>query len=549
MAYECPPEFKDRSKLPACGNTSRPQILSDNYPVGAIVISVPDSESVKLDPMQQSYELIYNMAKYQDQLPLFVLPMTSAQFNTLKSKLMNSNLDSAAKTRLMERLAHAEVNQSYNWQQDYMQATVGSNGQPQLRENKLYSVRRPEVSDHFGAVSKVLEKCGVSTGEPLTPPGYIEAKNVPNGASGGNIEALPDGSCLIGDDAFPTKQHYDKFVAHICDPKDNIKVPTHFLDVGHTDEIMKILPKPNGKEPCNFTVAIASPDLAMELLVKKGTDRFISPENIPPEHSNKEDMLSVRREVNASLKRICNDLDVQKYPYDRDAAPDDPGGVNSHSYFRFLDRILTVMNSLAYAQAIDEEEIEEILNRQSDSFFEGKSIADAESEVAAIIKAEDSSILDAEAAAKKGAAATVTCSNATNKDLANLFRDNKDLSRASKYVQQHMDLLEAEVSQKLRAKYPGCNIEITKFPQLFEGTFDSTGKLSKANSINPNPTNSVVIGKHVYIPDQNNSAFQQDLREKMQKMGLIPHFVNTFEFAHSMNGNLHCSTQTIPLCR
>lgn len=549
VAYECPPEFKNRSKLPACGKTSRPQILSDNYPVGAIVVGKPDTDAIKLDPMQQSYELIYSMAKFQDPLPLIVLPITNADFFALRNKLLGSDLDNAAKNRLMQRLAHAEVKESFNWQQDYMQATIGRNGQPQLRENKLYTQMRPGSAEHFGAVSKVLEKCGVGTGEPLTPPGFIEAKKVPNGASGGNIEALPDGSCLIGDDAFPTKQHYDKFVEHICDPKDNIKVPTHWLGVGHTDEIMKILPKPNGKAPCNFSVAIASPDLAMELLRKKGDDRFISPEIVPPEHRNTEEMLSVRREVNSSLKRICSDLEMQKYPLEGGSAPDDPSGVNSNSYFRFLDHILTVVSPLAHAEWDGDEERESVLDAQSDSFFEDKSIADAEKEVNVMLKAEDGSISEAEPAENKGVGSTVTCSNATNNDLANLYRDNDVLSRTNKYVQQHMDLLEDEVSQKMRAKYPTCNIEIMKFPQLFEGKFDSTGKLSEANSINPNPTNSVVIGKHIYIPDQNNSAFQKDLKEKMLKMGLIPHFVNTFEFAHSMQGNLHCSTQTIPLCR
>ena len=143
---------------------------------------------------------------------------------------------------------------------------------------------------------------------------------------------------------------------------------------------------------------------------------------------------------------------------------------------------------------------------------------------------------------------TVNCSNAKNKHLAKIYRDDEDLSKTNRYVQQHMDLLEAELTAKLRQKYPRCNIEIEKFPQIFKGEFNGN-KLVNAGSINPNPTNSVVIGKHIYIPDQNNSTFQKDISDKMKKKGLIPHFVNTFEFAHSLQGNLHCSSQTIPLCR
>ncbi len=549
-AYECPPEFKDRSKLPLCGKTSQPQILSDNYPVGAIVVSSPDSASKALDPMQTTYDFIYKMANFNDPLPLIVVPLTKNQYESLKAKLLGSDLDPQKKVMLLKRLAHAETpGGSYTWQQDYFQSTVGSNGQVQLRPNQLYVDGR-QTGEHFNGISKILASCGVAVGAPLDPKNFLQpGEKLPGGTSGGNIEALPDGSCLIGDDAFPSRDSYDKFVKNICDPKDNIRVPTHWLDVGHTDEIMKVLPNPKGKAPCNFSVAIASPDLAIELMEKNPEDMFISPENTPSEYKNTEEMIAVRRGVNDSLRNVCGKLDIKKYPVDAgDSAPDEGGGVKSQSYFKSFEQLLRVMVPQAMAELMVES-LEGILDDQPDFFFANKSVADAEKAAEDINASESGSVAESEEAAKKGATAIVTCSTAKNKHLAKLYRDDSELSKTNKYVQQNMDLLEGEVTNKLRAKFPGCKIDIVKFPQLFESKFDAEGRPTGANSINANPTNSVVIGKHIYIPDQGNSAFQKDIREKMKKMGLTPHFVNTFEFAHSYGGNLHCSSQTIPLCR
>lgn len=317
-AYECPPEFKDRSKLPLCAQTPQPQILSDNYPVGAIVVSSPDSSSKALDPMQTTFDFIHKMANFNDPLPLIVVPLTKTQYESLKAKLLASDLDPQKKEILFKRLAHAETpGGSYTWQQDYFQSTVGSNGQVLLRPNQLYMNNRRASGAHFDGISKILASCGVAVGEPLDPKNFLKpGEKLPGGTSGGNIEALPDGSCLIGDDAFPSRDSYDNFVKNICNPKDNIRVPTHWLDVGHTDEIMKVLPNPNGKAPCNFSVALASPDLAIELLEKNPEEMFISPENTPAEYRNTEEMISVRREVNDSLGKVCEKLDTQKYRID-----------------------------------------------------------------------------------------------------------------------------------------------------------------------------------------------------------------------------------------
>jgi len=342
-AYVCPPEFKDRSKLPACSKTSQPQILSDNYPVGAIVVSLPqtDVRTVAVDPMQTTYNLIYTMAASQNPLPLIVLPMTAGQFGNLKASLMNSDLSEAQKKRLLERMAHAETpSGAFTWQQDYFQSTVGARGQVQLRPNTLYTSdpSRNPAGQHFDAVSKVLSSCGVAVGSPLNPKGV---KSLPDGASGGNIEALPGGACLIGDDHFKTEKSYDEFVKNICDPKDNIKVPTHWLSVGHTDEIMKVLPNPNKKAPCDFSVALASPKLAVELLEKSPDDLYISPDKIPPEYTNKEQMSKTRQETNPALNDVCRKLEEKKYPVDEsEASPSsEPTKIKGSTYYKYLERI------------------------------------------------------------------------------------------------------------------------------------------------------------------------------------------------------------------
>lgn len=84
-----------------------------------------------------------------------------------------------------------------------------------------------------------------------------------------------------------------------------------------------------------------------------------------------------------------------------------------------------------------EGDFEQVLDQPPPSFFENKSIGEVEKVAAEMSAAKNGSIADEEDAAKRGPVPSVTCSNATNKDLARLYRDDDNLSKGKLYVQEH----------------------------------------------------------------------------------------------------------------
>ena len=86
---------------------------------------------------------------------------------------------------------------------------------------------------------------------------------------GGNIEGLPGGGCLFGNNVGKN------FPKQFCpNPEDQVRVDVDFLHVGHVDELFKITPgnkRPGVPKECNFTINYASPAKGIELLEKVKT--------------------------------------------------------------------------------------------------------------------------------------------------------------------------------------------------------------------------------------------------------------------------------------
>ena len=81
-----------------------------------------------------------------------------------------------------------------------------------------------------------------------------------------------------------------------------------------------------------------------------------------------------------------------------------------------------------------------------------------------------------------------------------------------------------------------------------------TGKTTLRRSGNvqsllPNPTNGVILNKTMIFSDSENSTFNKYLSKEMKKRKIKPRFVKTYEFSHIREGNLHCSSHTIPYCK
>lgn len=147
------------------------------------------------------------------------------------------------------------------------------------------------------------------------------------------------------------------------------------------------------------------------------------------------------------------------------------------------------------------------------------------------------------------------CSNMTNDEMYRLFTSDEELKSYNELVQSHMDNLKIEIQAKLKNKLPRCSIEFIEAPDLFFGGQVVHGRNGKelpngmGLSILPNPTNAISINDTVISPDPSNAAFKLYLEKEYRKKGLNPEFVDTFDYAHQGEGNLHCSTNTIHICR
>ena len=117
----------------------------------------------------------------------------------------------------------------------------------------------------------------------LETPLPVDPRSTGNGEMGGNLEGLPGGGCLFGDNLG------DGLAQSICrDKNDHSQIFASWLEVGHVDEIIKITPgnkNPNIPSECNFTINAASPMKAIELLEADPSEKLLDPP--PPGVSEK----------------------------------------------------------------------------------------------------------------------------------------------------------------------------------------------------------------------------------------------------------------------
>ncbi len=545
-AYECPNNFSNREGLPACPRNAT-NVLSDNYPVGAIVLGAQEqpfgNAKTKFQNDEMTYSMIYQMGKTQTEIPLIVMSMTQESYDNVLGRIEKSDLSPDQKNKLKLRLAHAKVSENYTWQQDFYQPVATASGQIRLKANNAYinSSQGGPAKEHMAAISKVLKSCGVNYDtktDGMDYENYLlkangkEFRVYENGASAGNVEALPGGTCIIGSDNFASKDKYNKFVKNFCDDKNNLEIDTSWLQVGHTDEILKVFPDKtkNANDPCAFSIGLASPALAIDLLKKNPNESFFDYEKLSSPYPSLKEMVDSRRLLNPTINKLCNKYDNKKIPYDKELPVNKGGDEKGNTFFK---KIFKIFVKRAVAEGTSDSDLVESSEVEADSGASSESQKNSEA---------------------RG------CENATNGQIVDLFNTDPELSQETKDEQKKLDEIEESLKAKLKVTHPNCNIRIEKFPSLFVAdayqsqSFDSEKnsivqgkKLSL--SINPNPTNGVVIGNQYYMPSQGNKEFAEYMKKTIEKNGLKVNEINTQESTHFERGNLHCATQTIPLCR
>ncbi|WP_413585112.1 protein-arginine deiminase family protein [Bdellovibrio sp. HCB274] len=468
----CPAWIKDKQSLPLCPETS---LLSETYPAAALVVS--DRSTMGYRDESFPAEVIAKYLKAQpDRAPLFVLPVDNETMTVIYRKLEEMPGTPEQKALWKKQIVQVK-GKSYPWQQDYFESFANPRtGKMEIREVGNYG-----ETETFNAIAAELNKCGISTGK------VLKNREGVSGTYGGNIEALPGGICMVGNDSFETHTDWSDYVDQFCgkDPDMRIEVPTYFMTVGHTDEIVKVLPS-NSSGSCGFSVSIASPNKALELLKSQGKDLFIqNPEKvmIPFRDANNKGMQGPGN----GLKTVCRAV------RGKDAVPRTRGD-SGVSFLEWITQPRTVHASQDVCASITNAEVYNTVMQDQQIREYNQGIQKEMDRLKAVIR---------QKLVKKMPQCKVDFI-----DVPNLFFGG------------------AVVSGEARP--------------LSAATGDS---------ILPNPANALSAGNTVISPEPQNKAFKNYISTEYAKRGIKADFVNTYSYGHVGGGNLHCATHTIHACK
>ena len=513
-----------KDNVQACPNSGA-TILDETYPTQAFVISTQGyhtgSKTKESEDKLPADFITSIIESYAIDTPDIIVPTTSSEFQSLLKKveenLIRANKSPEYISQRLSLIKHVE-NESYTWQQDYFESMISpTTGRPVLREVESYgafSSKNKNVA--LIGLSGVSKECPVEIGQPLKNfKGSFgedhKTKSWGNGEMGGNIEGLPGGLCLSGNN-----QAQD-FVSQYCGTttQDNaVEVDVGWMTVGHVDEVIKVVPTFPKKLPneCNFTIWVASPDAGIAVLKQ-------------PEFINQPfmDLKGLTREEGAQK---LNDIVNSK------------GGAE-------LCRLLSNFNSDADQLKENQPKTQEAKGAQIWKFLKNLLIPKAHAGAGVIVTG-----VEEENCADK-------LENITNRQMVELMEQDPDFMLMNKLIQEKMEKNKAVMKEKLSTRLPQCKeISFIDVPDLFygHGIAEVNGKKELAEpgngrSLFPNPTNSVLANETMIVPQAPNQAFNSSVKESLVKQGLKTSFVNTWNYAHAGDGNMHCSSHSLTYCK
>lgn len=516
QALECP----DKTNVPYCP-TSGATLLDETYPTQAFVISnqgfLPSKESRGVTRNFVSKVI----ANYDyTNVPQIILPMTDEKdFEVLvaeiKNQLTQKKIPASKIDSIIKQLSHIPL-KSYTWQQDWFESFVNlQTGTPEVRQISSYS--RVE-SNAATVLTNAAKECQINEGKSIkdaySPTAQHPLTSFNSGEMGGNIEGAPGGFCLVGDN------QGGAFTEQFCPGEGNIiQLQTSWLNVGHVDEIFKIIPTQyNDGRPkeCEFSLMAASPKKALELMSdpKRGSAPFVDLDLKNPEKDPNE-----TRYTRSSVMHSGNFVTCL---YINDILKRRPNGVQSLPA-KARSVFLKLMLGEAYAQtpAImnSDKELELLQNN-----------------------------------------CTKNIDQVSNFEMQEVMKTDPNFTKLNTAINDSIESDKALIKSKILSRLPQCAryYDEMDVPNIFFGgyTFKNpkTGKEelvkpSTSNSFLPNPTNSVLMNKTVVFPDTGNNLFNDYLKEEIKKRKIKSDFISSWDYAHLGYGNIHCSSHSIPHCR
>jgi hypothetical protein len=504
---DCPTQSLHAKKCP----TGSSRILDDTYPTQAVVISNSPYNTSNLSYQTPGLFILEAIKAYKDKdpdtIPLFIIPIK--QDNKIKriKQLVEDNLrdygyPSKFIDKVIDKIVQADTS-GYTWQQDYFETFYNpSTGQPTLRNFDSYRSKFGKSRKSTEEITSVLSdsSCLTTTGSPLPN----DPRSSGNGEMGGNLEGLPGGGCLYGDNLG------DGLAQSICqDKNDHSQIFTSWLKVGHVDEIIKITPgnkNTNVPSGCNFTINLASPMKALEILENNPNQKLLTPPALG---------VSPRPYYSNRLPKLCEIY--QRIPTKKvqptKPLPDVPQG--SKGVYNLI------LPSNLYAKV-------------------GRKLK----------------------AKKRKECDEKIIKNMTNKDFVSGIKNSPKLFELNKLIETTMNKNLQKIKSTIFNRLPQCKpfIDVLKVPDYFYSE-SPANKMIETNGVKelskegdsisffPSPTNGVFLNKTMIYSDNEVPAFRNFLAKSMKTRGNKARFIRTYEYSHMGQGNLHCSSHTIPYCR
>lgn len=526
FALECPP--KDNAPLcPQSGTT----LLDETYPTQSFVISnMPFIQTKEAKGVTRKFiSRIIESYDYENVPQIMVSVQNPEEFQSYrdytKAVLKAKKLPNDKIEKILAQLTHVpEAN--YTWQQDWFESFVDlKTGSPVVRQIESYNRVSPTNDKSLTASGA---KCDIGNGNKIksdypqlfTTDPRITNQSFGSGEMGGNIEGAPGGFCLVGDN------QGKKFTEQFCGSDDNvIQLQTSWLEVGHVDEIFKVIPTQfNDGRPreCEFSLMAASPKKALEILK--------SPEN-------------------------------SKYPFMDLTNPDDDStevrDTRSHSALAGNYHLCTYAESIMRNRPNVIESKPAVKAVFLKLLFGSEAVAAEEKfSVKSIFSPEFNANIDVMTFNEK---CSKNIDQVTNFEIQSMMTEDQSFMELNNTIQDSIAKDKAQIKSKILSRLPQCAAYYNELdvPNIFYGTppvLGSDGKLTlprpgAVNSFLPNPTNSVLMNKTVTFPDTSNIAFNRYLKNELEKKKMKADYISTWDYAHLGKGNIHCSSHSIPYCR
>lgn len=276
--------------------------IPDNYPPAGIVIS-QNTERPTKETINLVVDILKSGTESKKPPQIFLLGQYEL-YDKIIAQINELNLTPQQKIKAKNSISfkHFYV-PTAPWNQDYIHTRIGPGGgeidirylegyeQRYLKDNSQKNLASTPLPEFIDIVS-MANQCNVRRSENNQTrfksifygmhSVSLDTSGNLSGRYGGNTIGLPSGYCAVGTADFPNTESLNAHVKKVCNGQSLI-LPTSWLQVGHVDEILTVLPKPihtvnTNQIPeveCTQHFAIASPREFLKILRKNKKDLFL----------------------------------------------------------------------------------------------------------------------------------------------------------------------------------------------------------------------------------------------------------------------------------